>query len=104
MHSSCQVMLGRVYDGRMVDVWSTGCSLFVMLAGAFPFLQARVWRLDGDCSMPSARANQDRSHWGSCLTSEVVQLPAVVAPSVRCRVAAFVTPTGRAATAPYARM
>ncbi len=32
-------MLGRVYDGRMVDVWSTGCSLFVMLAGAFPFLQ-----------------------------------------------------------------
>ena len=36
---SWQVMLGRVYDGRMVDVWSTGCSLFVMLAGAFPFLQ-----------------------------------------------------------------
>ena len=39
--SLLQVMLGRVYDGRMVDVWSTGCSLFVMLAGAFPFLQVR---------------------------------------------------------------
>ncbi len=37
-------MLGRVYDGRMVDVWSTGCSLFVMLAGAFPFLQVRLLR------------------------------------------------------------
>ncbi len=44
MHCFEQVMLGRVYDGRMVDVWSTGCSLFVMLAGAFPFLQVRLWR------------------------------------------------------------
>ena len=59
MHCIDQVMLGRVYDGRMVDVWSTGCSLFVMLAGAFPFLQVRLWRSEKVCRLPLARASRD---------------------------------------------
>jgi len=34
-----EVMSEQVYDGKQVDVWSCGCTLFVMLAGMFPFLK-----------------------------------------------------------------
>jgi serine/threonine protein kinase len=45
-----QVMSEKVYDGKKVDVWSCGCTLFVMLAGVFPFLKMSEEEL-----APSAR-------------------------------------------------
>lgn len=34
-----QIMSEMVYDGKKVDVWSGGCTLFVMLTGVFSFLK-----------------------------------------------------------------
>lgn len=50
MFNILQVMSEKVYDGKKVDVWSCGCTLFVMLAGVFPFLKMSEEEL-----APSAR-------------------------------------------------
>jgi serine/threonine protein kinase len=55
---TAQVMSEKVYDGKKVDVWSCGCTLFVMLAGVFPFLKMSEEEL-----APSARL---RKMWVLC--------------------------------------
>ena len=31
------MLLGDAYDGQRVDMWSCGCSLYIMLVGNYPF-------------------------------------------------------------------
>ena len=35
--AGAQVLGGDAYDGRTVDMWSCGCSLYIMLVGNYPF-------------------------------------------------------------------
>ena len=34
---AAQVLVGDAYDGRGVDMWSCGCSLYILLVGDYPF-------------------------------------------------------------------
>ena len=36
-----EIKLGQVYDGKEVDIFSTGVILFIIVLGIFPFREAK---------------------------------------------------------------
>ena len=78
-----EIILGQIYDGRSVDVFSLGVVLFIMVVGHYPFTEAT----DGDRFYKAFLNNNDlfwRSHRNS-LINKVGEVAAdlILTPSFR---------------------